>query len=161
MGVWRTRGRGSRAVWGVALVAALALAACGPAPPVATATPPIASASAPSQGSTLANEGGMVTVFATWAGPAAGPVFKIALDTHSVNLDGYDLAKQAVLRVDGREVAATAWDAPKGGHHRSGNLVFPTSGADGAPTIGAGARAVEVVVRDVAGVPERTFRWPL
>ena len=155
------RGRGPRAVWGLALVAALALAACGPATQAPNATPPLASAGASSPGTTLTNEGGMVTVFATWAGPTAGPVFKIVLDTHSVDLDTYDLAKLAVLRVDGREVAATVWDAPKGGHHRSGDLVFPTSGADGAPTIGASAKAVEIVVRDVAGVPERTFRWPL
>jgi hypothetical protein len=78
--------------------------------------------------------------------------FKVALNTHSVDL-GFDLTEVSTLRCDrGQEFEAAAWDGSgPGGHHRSGVLRFaaldhPTS-------------TVEVVIRDVAKVPERVFRW--
>ena len=111
-------------------------------------------------GATQTNEGGQVTIKATWQGPSAGSVFDVVLDTHAVDLDGYDLTQLAVLRTDGgREVRPIGWDAPKGGHHRQGTLAFPTTAADGIPLITPGTRTIELVIRDVAGVPERVFRW--
>ncbi|MCC6173854.1 MAG: hypothetical protein IT305_01010 [Chloroflexi bacterium] len=110
-----------------------------------------------SEGATQRQEGGQVTVAATWNGPGAGPVFTVAMDTHSVDLDSIDLARLTVLRTPAGEVAATEWSAPKGGHHRSGELRFPSATPDGRPTLATGP--VELVVRDVAGVPERSFRW--
>ncbi len=99
-----------------------------------------------------------MTVVVTWPGREAGPVFDVALDTHSVDLDGVDLARQAVLRTDaGVVVQPSAWDAPRGGHHRSGTLRFPSATPDGAPVVGTGP--FELDLRDVAGVPSRTFRW--
>jgi hypothetical protein len=168
MSVWRLGAalvpRRSTALAGRGLLqlAGLLLAVCGPAPTRTRAPVPPGNATAAAPGAAaLTNEGGQVRVTVTWGGPAAGPVFGLALNTHAVDLEGYDLAKLAVPRVDSREIPAMCWDAPKGGHHRQGSLVFPTNGADGQPTIGAGATAVEVVVRGVAGVPERTFRSPL
>lgn len=109
---------------------------------------------------TQTSDGGQVTVEATWQGPDAGPIFTIVLNTHSVDLDGYDLRQLAVLRTDqGLEVSPTQWDAPAGGHHRSGTLTFPTTTADGTPVLGANTRTLELIIRDVAGVPERSFRW--
>jgi len=111
---------------------------------------------------TQANSDGQVTVKATWQGRAAGPVFTVALDTHAVALDGYDLQQLATLRVDGGQtVQPVAWDAPKGGHHRSGTLTFPATAADGSPLIRASTRTVELVIRDIAGVPERVLRWTI
>jgi hypothetical protein len=127
-----------------------------PAKPTNTAP----AAAVVSGGATQTNEGGQVTVKATWSGMTAGPVFDIIMDTHAVDLDSYDLAQLAVLRVDGtREVRPASWDAPKGGHHRKGTLAFPTTAADGRALVGPGTRTVELMVRDVAGVPERVFRW--
>ena len=64
---------------------------------------------------TQTSEGGGVTVAVTWQGPSAGPVFDVAMDTHSVDLDGYDLRQLAVLRNDqGQEVRPNGWDAPAG-----------------------------------------------
>jgi hypothetical protein len=152
---------------GLLLAVSLALAACGQAVPGQPATAaPVASPAgspAPMAGSaTRISEGGQVTVEVTWGGPSAGPVFTVVLDTHAVDLDGYDLRALAVLRTDdGREVAPSGWDAPRGGHHREGELTFPVTAADGTPVIGPGTRAIEVLVRDVAGIPERSFRWPL
>jgi hypothetical protein len=128
-----------------------------------TPTQPAAptSAAAPSSAAMQMSEGGQVTVKATWQGLSAGPVFAVALDTHAVNLDGYDLKQLAMLRIDGgREVRPASWDAPEGGHHRQGTLTFPPTAA-GRPLIGSDTRTIELVIRDVAGVPERIFRWTL
>ena len=80
--------------------------------------------------------------------------FQIAMNTHSVELD-YDLTKLAVLRTDqGDEATPLRWDGGRGGHHVNGTLYFSTVDL-------SGAQWVEVVIRDVAGVPERVFRWDL
>ena len=116
----------------------------------------------PQQTATQTSEGGQVTLKVTLQGDATAPVFNVAMDTHSVDLDGYDLAQLAMLRTDdGHEVQPTAWEAPKGGHHRSGTLTFPTTTEDGRAVIGPETRAIELVIRDVAGVPERVLRWTL
>jgi hypothetical protein len=82
------------------------------------------------------------------------------MDTHSVPLDGYDLRQLAVLRTDqGIELTPNGWDAPVGGHHRKGTLTFPATASDGQPVLTTTTREVELVIRDVAGVPERSFRW--
>lgn len=109
---------------------------------------------------TKVDEGGQVTVAVTWRRPGADLEFVVAMDTHSVDLDQYDLGQLASLRVDGGpEVRPLGWDAPRGGHHRSGTLTFPSTLADGSPLITAETRVIELVIRDVAGVPERRFRW--
>src|SRR6266508_4075078 len=115
-------------------------------------------------GPTRLSEVGQVTIEVTWSGassPAGGPVFAVGLDTHSVDLDAIDLRPLASLRADsGPEVPAADWDAPKGGHHRKGSLSFPAA-VSGRPLIAPGARTLTLVIRDVGGVPERTFTWPL
>jgi hypothetical protein len=35
----------------------------------------------------------------------------------------------------------------------------PTTVADGSPLIGQDTRTIELVIRNIAGVPERSFRW--
>ena len=113
-----------------------------------------------SAGATQTNEGGQVTIAATWQGSGTETIFNVAMNTHAVDLDGYDLKQLAVLRFDGRrEVRPIGWEAPKAGHHRSGVLTFPAAGADGTPLITSGAHTIELVIRDVAGVPERVFAW--
>ena len=152
----------------VALLSLLA-SACSPNGSAgAVATPPGGTSGALGQGSSAApntaatqtNDGGQVTVAVTWQGFEAGPVFNVALDTHSVDLDAIDLSESAVLRTDaGTEVRPTGWAAPKGGHHRSGTLTFPSATSNGAAVLGTSASSVELVIRGVAGVPERRFQW--
>jgi hypothetical protein len=111
---------------------------------------------------TRKSEGGGVTIEVTWKGRNAGPVFDVTMDTHSVDLDGYDLEELAVLRNDrGKEVRPSGWDAPKGGHHREGMLTFPEKTPDGSSIFGSETREIELIIRDVAGVPERKFEWRL
>lgn len=140
------------------LISLLAIA-CGDtagAPPVSPAESDGPSPRPP-VGNTQRSEGGEVTVEATWAGPAAGATFDIKLDTHSVDLDALDLV-DTVLRNDlGETLTAQPWDAPKGGHHREGALVFE---GDAAGFFG-GARWIELIITDVGGLPERVLRWDL
>jgi len=102
-------------------------------------------------------DGGQVSVAVTWKGSEAGVVFQVAMDTHNVDLDSLDLARLATLKTPAGEPSPTSWDAPKGGHHRAGILTFAATTADGRPTIGAGP--IELLIRDVAGVSERSFQW--
>ena len=122
-----------------------------------------AGSDSPSSGvshTTQVSEAGQVKLTITWLGATAGPVFTVVMDTHSVDLDGYDLSQLTVLRTnDGQEARPSGWDAPSGGHHRSGTLTFPTTRADGTPIIESTTRTLELIIRDVAGVPERSFQW--
>jgi hypothetical protein len=111
---------------------------------------------------TRINEGGQITMKVTWQGRTAGSVFAVEMDTHAVDLDGYDLRQLAVLRTDqGQEIRPGGWNAPMGGHHRSGMLTFPATLADGTPVIGPNTRTLELVIRNVGGIPERMFTWTL
>ncbi len=99
--------------------------------------------------------GGGVTVDVTFLKDRAdAAAFKVVLDTHSVNLDGYRFEEIVCLR-DGRggELAPAAVEGAKGsGHHREAIVRF--AWPDPRPA------SLELVVKGVAGVPERVFRWP-
>lgn len=100
------------------------------------------------------HEEGSVKVVASWI-DADVPALRVTLDTHSVDLDGFDLRELARLRLDGGSwTAPSAWDAPAGGHHRSGTLAFGALD----PQALASAQLVELELRDVA-VPSHLLRW--
>lgn len=148
---------------GLALGLVLSLG-CGRSAPTGSADDPATTAAStvteqPSP-VTQTSEGDGVTVAVTWQGPSAGPVFEVVMDTHTGDLDGYDLGQQAVLRNDqGGEAQPNGWDAPEGGHHREGTLSFPETAVDGSELMRT--RKIELVIRDMAGVPERRFEWTL
>jgi hypothetical protein len=84
--------------------------------------------------------------------------FEVGLNTHSVDLS-MDLVPLATLATDrGITVQASQWDAPRGGHHVSGKLVFPGS-ADGQPIL-EGVKTLTLTIKDL-DVPERVFSWDL
>jgi hypothetical protein len=115
-----------------------------------------------SAGATRTNEGGQVIIAATLQENGTALTIDVAMDTHAVDLDAYDLKQLAVLRIDGgQDVQPVGWEAPKGGHHRSGRLTFPATGADGTPLIVSGTHTIELMIRNLAGVSERNFRWTL
>ena len=98
-------------------------------------------------------QGGGVTVAVTWVKEQGTDLaFKVVLDTHSVNLDGYQWEQIVSLRGrDGTAIPAAAVEQSSGsGHHREAVLRFPAGSTDG---------AIEVVVAGVANVKERLFRW--
>ncbi len=152
-----------RTLAGLALPVALLVSACSEASPGAsgTASSPTGVASSPvgsasvTRGTARTSNGGQVTAIVDWPGPTDGAVFEVKLDTHSVDLDPLDLA-DAVLRNDRREtLLAPSWAAPKGGHHREGVLTFEGD----APRFFAGASWIELVLKGIGDVPERTLRW--
>ena len=86
--------------------------------------------------------------------PGKQATFEIRLNTHSVPLD-YDLVAVSLLKDDqGHKYPASAWKgSPAGGHHRSGVLEFPAIAKD--------TKSITLSLKDIAGVPERTFEWKL
>jgi hypothetical protein len=105
---------------------------------------------------TRTHVGGGVTAKATYLNPGGteDTRFEISLDTHSVDLDSYDLKALSSLRDDAGKVYQPTKVENKGsGHHRQLVLVFPKP----AP----GNKRLELVVKDIAGVKERSFVWDL
>ncbi len=82
--------------------------------------------------------------------------FAVSLNTHSVDLS-MDLAERATLTTDtGRTVQALKWDAPRGGHHVSGTLIFPAT-FDGTPLL-EGANGLTLSIKNV-DASLRLFSW--
>jgi len=80
---------------------------------------------------------------------------KLTLDTYFVNLVRYDFGEVAILRDDtGKTYPVTAVEqiGSRKPHYRQAVLRF----AKVAPE----AKTIELIVKGVAGVKERTFRWP-
>ncbi len=90
--------------------------------------------------------------------PAESLEFDIVLNTHSVDL-GMDLATLATLTNDvGASVPATLWDAPRGGHHVEGKLIFPIA-RDGKSILeGASKLTLTILNLDASS---RAFEWEL
>lgn len=134
--------------------------------PSKVTSPAQSSAGGPASNNRLQkSEGGSVTIEVTWENQQTSGnalEFAVVMDTHSVDLDRYDLSKLATLRNDnGQEVTATAWQGPPGGgHHRSGKLFFPASSA-AKPLIDPDTKYLELTIRDIANVKERVLRWNL
>lgn len=90
-------------------------------------------------------------------------VFRISIDTHSVDLSSYDVRRMIDLRDDrGNLYSATFWlPESNDSHHRSGILSFAKRDSAGNPVVPTETRFVELVIRDLAGVSERVLRWEL
>ncbi len=115
---------------------------------------------------TQKNSGGGVTVEATLLNPKdidERVTFSLKFDTHSVNLDEYDLANISHLRDDlGRELHGPVLEKAEGsGHHRSAIISFSNKNDEGMPIFTPETKYIELAVNDVAGVVERTFRWEI
>ena len=109
---------------------------------------------ASSSTSSASNSSGGVTVKATYMTPQPQSElrFEIVIDTHTVDLDGYDLQKLALLRdAGGKTYEPVKVDAKGSGHHRSAEIYFPR------PT--GGAQQVDLVIQDIAGVKERVLHF--
>ncbi len=73
--------------------------------------------------------------------------FKVALETHTLELDKYKFDEIVVLRANGKEYKARIKSQEGSGHHRSAVVEF-----DNPMT-----KEAEVVIKGVAGVKERVF----
>jgi len=107
-------------------------------------------------GLTRTHSGGGVTVKVTHLNPEAKDEarFQVVLDTHSVNLDSYDLKVLSLLRDGtGKEYQPEQVENKGSGHHREVVLSFPKP-----PPAN---KRLELVIKGIAGVKERAFRWDL
>ena len=103
-------------------------------------------------GETQTVAGGGVTVKVTYLAQTDHESrFSVALDTHSANLDVYDLKTLIILRDDtGLLLQPTAIENKGSGHHREAILTFPRPSTR--------RTWLELVIKDIAGVKERLFR---
>ncbi len=105
---------------------------------------------------TQTNAAGGVTVEVTYLNPngTEDARFQVALNTHSVNLDSYDLKTLTLLRDEtGKTYEPTRVENKGSGHHRQIVVVFPKVAPE--------TKELELVLKDIAGVKERSFRWEL
>ena len=105
---------------------------------------------------TRTDSGGGVTIRATLLDfKTTGDLrFHVALDTHSVDLEGYDLKAISVLRDDaGNTYLPTMVENKGSGHHRETTVRFAK--------IANNTKRIELLIKDIAGVKERIFRWDL
>jgi len=148
----------------ILMAVALLLSACSGqlatlAPTAAPVQPTVAQATRPAippGDLTRTNDGGSVT-FAikpiNLGSGASNLDFEVDMNTHSVDL-GVDLKALSVLKTDaGVEIAPLAYQGGSG-HHMSARLSFPADKL-------AGAKKLTLVIRNLAGIPERTFSWDL
>ena len=130
-----------------------------------TLTPPpaVSPVNAPTSDRVQSHDGGRVAIEVEWIEMENQTgndslTFYVAMNTHSVDLDGYNLGELAALRDNmGNEYRPVSWDSAPGGHHRKGTLTFslPDSLSQG------NAEYVEIVIRDIAGIEERVLKWEL
>lgn len=130
--------------------------------PSSSASPPSSSGASfhePVNGLVQSNTAGPVTIDVEWVrADSVSLIFNVAMNTHSVDLDGYDLGELAVLRDDvGNEYQPVSWDSAPGGHHRQGRLIFPLPASMGQGQV----KYVEIVIEDVADIEEMVLRWEL
>ncbi|OGI82307.1 hypothetical protein A3I95_02830 [Candidatus Nomurabacteria bacterium RIFCSPLOWO2_02_FULL_44_12] len=78
--------------------------------------------------------------------------FNIIMNTHSVELN-QDMTKIVVLLDDqGKEYKPLRWEgAEAGGHHREGILIWGV--------IVPMPKSVEIRIKDIGEIPERSFKW--
>ena len=104
----------------------------------------------------ITNRGNNVTVDVAPVQLASGKSvkFEVRMNTHSVPLE-QDLTAVSTLKDDqGGNYQPVKWQgSPPGGHHRSGILEFPI--------LKGNPKTVKLIIKEVAGVPERTFEWKL
>lgn len=78
--------------------------------------------------------------------------FEVRMNTHSEPLEEDMVAVSSLKDNTGRVYQATAWQGSEpGGHHRKGVLEFPA--------LEDNSESITLIIRKVANVPERTFKW--
>ena len=78
--------------------------------------------------------------------------FEVRMNTHSETLEEDMVAVSSLKDNTGRVYQATAWQGSEpGGHHRKGVLEFPA--------LEDNSESITLIIRKIANVPERTFKW--
>ncbi len=117
----------------------------------ASQTVSVGTTSAKTESQTKTNTEGGMTVDVTPRRNADGSLdFDVAINNHVQGVTQDMVAVSSLTDTSGRVVRPTAWEGdPPGGHHRSGTLKFDVLAAP----------PKSLTIRDLGGVPERTFEW--
>ncbi len=96
-------------------------------------------------------------------GPWQYLVFQVRVDSPRLKrMSAWDLKGMIFLREEsGMEYGTSLWRPLSDGTHKMGLIAFPRKNARDNPVPAAGSRQIEIVVRGLAGVPERVLTWPL
>lgn len=88
-------------------------------------------------------------------------ILKVYLNTHSVDLLAYEMNKISFLRDErGNEYSAISWQSlGESSHHRSGILKFSNLDENGDFIITSKSEFMELVIKGLAGIEKRSFRW--
>jgi hypothetical protein len=141
------------------LTLSLVLAACSA---TSTPLPPSTESSSPSNDSATRTDQQGAIIFEITPLNLDAPTdtfeFDVVLTTHSIDLS-MDLATLSTLTTDtGVSVDATLWDAPLGGHHVEGKLIFPAT-KDGKLILEGSTKLTLTIVN--VDAPTRIFEWEL
>ncbi len=80
--------------------------------------------------------------------------FEIALNTHSGSIDADLVTVSKLVDDNGKSYKPVSWEgSPPGGHHRNGVLKFNP--------ISPKPKFIELKIKDIGEVPERSFKWDL
>ncbi len=93
-------------------------------------------------------------------------VFLINLTVHTGKLAPYKIDELAVIRDDkGREIRPVeGWEIifeTGDNHHREGIIRFPKKDSAGKPVIDKDTKSFELIIKDVARIKQRVFKWEL
>ncbi len=88
-------------------------------------------------------------------------IFEVRMNSHSVDLDDYKMEESTLLKDDNSNIyKPLGWFNPGGGgHHRFGNIKFSSTGKDGSEIVGKETKQITLLIKGVAGVEERSFKW--
>ncbi|AOY77763.1 hypothetical protein [Clostridium formicaceticum] len=113
----------------------------------------------------IVNSEGNVAVGITFLNPIEDDEnyfrFGVALNTHSVDLDAYDLSQRAVLFLENQLTISEniEWRLVEGeGHHVLGELKIPSEYEDKKISY-VDYEYVELEIRDIDGIASRRFKW--
>lgn len=78
--------------------------------------------------------------------------FEVSLNTHSGSLDSDLVVLSELVDNQGKLYKPISWEGDNpGGHHRKGVLKFNP--------ISPRPKSIELKIKDIGGVPERSFKW--
>lgn len=116
--------------------------------PASTAAPSFAAKS-------NSGEGGVTVTAQPVVMGAEDIIFEFTIDTHSGDLTSFSILERVSLVSGGKATMPKDWqEKASSGHHRAGRLVFKVGEM-------REMRELELVVRDLGGIPERKLEWTL
>ncbi len=85
--------------------------------------------------------------------PGKGIAFNLSFNTHSVDLDVYDIKKVTFIQIDKKDPQpAISWVPSGSGHHLGGVISF-------AQEVPSGNHELLLIIKEIDGVQERIFKW--